>query len=283
MKSKKTIRIIAVLLVLAAAACFAYSRLGNTAPDAGYDKVTARTEDIETYYTFSGNIEPGDAQVVYANTRGTIRTVYKLEGDAAVVDEYILRPKNGDRILAPIDGTVTDIYVEEDDDFTVGDALFRIADYANPQLRIKVDEYDVAAITEGMAVEVRVHATGAKLDGTISKVAKEATIGNNIAYYEAIVEVPQDGTLRMGMTCEVVVERESARNATTLPIDVIQYDSNGKPFVYCYGRGDEVVVQTVLLGINDGTLVEIKDGVRSGETVLVPVSSKLPFAFMMGR
>ena len=68
-----------------------------------------------------------------------------------------------------------------------------------------------------------------------------------------------------------------------MSIEAVQYDENGKPFVYCYDRNDEIVKQTVLLGINDGTIVEIKDGIRSGETVLVPPSYNMMMPMMMGR
>ena len=46
-----------------------------------YTEEIARTQDIITYYTFSGNLEPGDAQVVYATGRGTVKELLKQEGD----------------------------------------------------------------------------------------------------------------------------------------------------------------------------------------------------------
>lgn len=136
----------------------------------------------------------------------------------------------------------------------------------------------MSALTRDMSVTVRVQSTGEELTGTITRIAQEATVSNDLAYYEAEVSVPQSGQLAMGLTCEVVVPRESALNATTVSMDAIQYDDDGKPFVYCYSRGDEVVRQSVLLGINNGTIVEILDGVKSGETILLPPRSD--FAMM---
>ena len=80
----------------------------------------------------------------------------------------------------------------------------------------------------------------------------------------------------MGLTCEVSVLRESALNATTVSMDAIQYDESNKPYVYCYSRGNEVVRQSVLLGINNGVLVEVRDGVKSGETILLPKTVDFP-------
>ena len=63
-------------------------------------------------------------------------------------------------------------------------------------------------------------------------------------------------------------------------MDAIQYDEDNKPYVYCYSRGDEIVRQSVLLGINNGTIVEIKDGVKSGEAILIPKPLTYPMMNM---
>ena len=126
------------------------------------------------------------------------------------------------------------------------------------------------------ADDLIVQATGKTLTGSITRIAQEATVVNDIAYYEVEISVPQDGSLVMGLTCEVSALRESALNATTVSMDAIQYDESNKPYVYCYSRGNEVVRQSVLLGINNGVLVEVRDGVKSGETILLPKTVDFP-------
>lgn len=282
MKKKHTLRNV-VLIILVLGAVAGYWFLNNQDSSAMFREVTAVTRDIETYYTFSGNIEADSAQVYVATTRGTVKELLLEEGDKVLKDDFVIAPKSGSKMKAPMDGTISDIYVEVDDKYNPGDTLFRIADYDHPKLRIKVDEYDVDAIEKGMHVTVNVHALGKELEGTVSRLAQEATVANDVAYYEAVIELPQDGSLRMGMTCEVIVLRESAKNAVTVPIDAIQYNENGKPFVYCYNRNQEIVTQNVLLGINDGTYVEVQNGVNSGETILVPRTAleNLPMMRMM--
>lgn len=282
MKKKKSRKIVIWLLILAAIACgvlYTMSRQSQVV----FDEETARTQNIETFYTFSGNVEADSYKVVAATGRSTVREWKFEEGDKVEKDKVVMLPKSGNQVKAPMDGTISDIYVDVDEDFTMGDPLFRVADYDHPLVKIKVDEYDVSAITKGMQVDVKVQATGKLLAGTVRRIAQEATVNNDLAYYEVIVDLPQDGTLVMGLTCEVIVPRESVQNATTVSVEAIQYDENGKPFVYCYDRNDEVVEQSVLLGINDGSIVEIRDGIRSGETVLVPPSANfaLPMMQMM--
>lgn len=279
---KKARKVIPWLIILAIAVVGLYCFVLRPR-DMQYDEETARTQDIRTYYTFSGNLEPRRFKVVTAMGRGTVKEWKFAEGDRVEEDDVILQPKSGAQYKSPMAGTISDLYLDADEDFVPGDTLFRIADYDHPIVRIRVDEYDVSALAKDMSVTVRVQSTGEELTGAITRIAQEATVSNDLAYYEAEVSVPQSGHLAMGLTCEIVVPRESALNATTVSMDAIQYDDDGKPFVYCYSRGNEVVRQSVLLGINNGTIVEILDGVKSGETILLPPKNDLAMMPMMAR
>lgn len=281
---KKTRKIVVWLLILAVLACgVMYLRSQNAG--IRFDEETARTQDIETFFTFSGNVEADSYKVVPAMGRGTVREWKFAEGDKVEKDDVVMQPKSGMQGKAPMDGTISDIYLDPEDSYSIGDPLFRIADYDHPLVRIKVDEYDISALEKGMTVEVKVQATGKTLTGTVRRIAQEATVVNALAYYEVIIDLPQDGTLAMGLSCEVSVPRECVKAVTTVSVDAIQYDDNGKPFVYVYNRNDEIVEQSVLLGVSDGSIVEIKDGVRSGEVVLIPpyAGFALPMMSMFNR
>ena len=279
MKNKKLVRrmLLALVVVIVAVGGVFFFTSGRTP---AYSEETARTMSIETFYTFSGNIEPDRAKVVTATGKGTVKEWKLEEGDRVEKDDNVLQTKNGARYNAPMDGTISHLYLDEDEEFNPGDALFRVADYDHPVVKIRVDEYDVSALIKGMSVDVKVQATGKVISGEITRIAQEATVENNLAYYEAEISLPQDGTLAMGLTCEVMIPRQSVKDATTVSMNAIQYDDNGKPFVYCYARGDEIVRQSVLLGINNGSIVEICDGVKSGETILVPASADLELPMM---
>lgn len=267
---KKGLRKIIVTCVVLLIVVVGFYLYLNRASAIQYTEETARTMDIETHYTFSGNLEPGDAELIYATGRGTVKEWYFDEGDQVEEDDAVLLTSGGNRIKSTMSGTISDLYVEEGEDYSMGDALLRVADYSHPVIHIEIDEYDIAAIKKGQQVNIKVQATGEALTGTVKRIAQEATVVNDVAYYAADIEVNSDGSVKMGLTCEITVPRESVYNATTVSMNAIQYDDDGKPYVYMYDRNDKVLEQSVLLGINNGTIVEIKDGVRSGETVLIP-------------
>ena len=281
MKKKLRKRLIwLVLLVVAAAAVwFFFFREQRV----NFTEETARTMDIETFYTFSSNLEPDGAEIYVATANGSVRQWLVEEGDEVTDSTNVVIYDNGTRVKSPRNGTVSDLYVDAGDDFRAGDALFRVADYAHPKIIIRVDEYDVSAMKKGMPVSVNVLSTGAVVEGEITRIAQEATVSGDLAFYQTEITLPQDGTLAMGLTVEVLVPRQSAQNVTAVSMSAIQYDDNDEPFVYVYDSDGKLSMQPVSLGINNGTVVEITEGLRSGETVLVPPTFDFPMMPMMMR
>ena len=281
MKKKLRKRLIwLILLVAAAAAVWFFFFREQTV---NFTEETARTMNIETFYTFSGNLEPDGAEVYIATTGGSVRQWLVEEGDEVTDSTNVVIYDNGTRVKSPRNGTVSDLYVDAGDDFRAGDALFRVADYAHPKIIIRVDEYDVSAMKKGMPVSVNVLSTGAVVEGEITRIAQEATVSGDLAFYQTEITLPQDGTLAMGLTVEVLVPRQSAQNVTAVSMNAIQYDDNDEPFVYVRDSDGKLAMQPVSLGINNGTVVEITDGLRSGETVLVPPTFDFPMMPMMMR
>ena len=282
-KRKRKIILSALFLALILIAAYGLFLRPRKTP---YDQETAKTQDIVTYYSFSGNVEPGDEKVVIATSPVRVKSLPIAEGTLVKEDDDIIVPKSGNRIEAGMAGTLAEIYVDVDDAVGAGKNLFRIADYDHPAIAFRVDEYDVGALSIGMEVSVYVHALDKTLTGAISKIGREATVSGNIAYYDAKVSVPQDGMLRMGMSAEVTVLKDKALMATTITLGAVQFDEDNQPYVYCYSRGEEIVRQPLLLGINNGTIVQVLDGVKSGETVLIPKGDAViisPMAAMRSR
>jgi multidrug efflux pump subunit AcrA (membrane-fusion protein) len=266
-KRKRKIIWIALFLVLALIVAYGIF-LRPRKPK--YDTETAKTQDIVTYFSFSGNVEPGDEKVVTSTSPVRVKSLPIEEGATVKEDDDIIIPKNGSHVEAGMAGVLAEIYVDVDDTVPSGRDLFRIADYDHPVVAFRVDEYVVGALSTGMEVSVYVNALDKTLTGTITEIGREANVTGNIAYYDAKVSVPQDGTLRMGMSAEVTALKDKAEMATTISLKAVQFDEGSEPYVYCYSRGEEIVRQPVLLGINNGSIVQVLDGVKSGETVLLP-------------
>ena len=155
---KKTGKIIAIIVVLALVVSGVFLFAGGR-KNTAYREEIARTQDISTYYTFSGNLSTKDSQIVTSTAKTTVKECLFSEGDAVKKNDIILKFSSGGTARAPMDGTLSNLYVEEGDEVTMGQQLLRVADYSNPQIVFNVDEYDRPALSVGQAADVTVLST----------------------------------------------------------------------------------------------------------------------------
>jgi ABC-type multidrug transport system fused ATPase/permease subunit len=146
-----------------------------------------------------------------------------------------------------------------------------LIDYSDLELNVKVDEYDLSAISEGMQATVTIHALSKDVTGTVTEVSSVGTYTNGVTYFTATISIPQDGSVKVGMSAEAKVLKASATDVLTLPMSAIQYDSSDNPFVYMKQNG-KLSTLDVTLGITDGTTVEIVSGLNENDTVFVPTA-----------
>lgn len=235
-----------------------------------YNEETAKNQDITTYYSFNGNIEAKDNQTVIADTMMQIKTIHVEEGDTVKKDDILFETTQGQKIKAKIDGEVGEILIEEGATLMTGTKMTTLTDYSNLQVTVKVDEYDIASMAPDKEVTVLVNALNKEITGKIAKVSKEATTVNGVSFFTASIDLENDPDLLVGMSTEVTMISQSAPNATTISMKALQFDNENQPFVYYRDNKDKVATKSVTVGINDGNIVQIEDGVKSGEVVLLP-------------
>ncbi len=282
-KKFSTKKWISITILLIVAVLVVYTLFFNP-KSARYKEETVKTQDIYTYYSFSGNINAKNDTIAYSTTNDKVKKIYVQAGDHVEEDQLILTTESGEKYKSTIGGVVTSISVDEKDIFISGSQLYHVSDFSAPQVVIKVDEYDVDALSVGMPVNVFIHPLNKTVEGTVREISLEAIVTDNISFYEAYVDVVQDGTLRMGMSCEATLLKDSAENTVVLPLESVQRNEYYEPFVYAYGsEKKEVVQKPISLGINDGTYVEVLSGLSSGETILLPQKDLLYMMPMMER
>ena len=281
-KAKKKLRrriiaaVVLVLLIGTAATLFLLRP-----KDAAFTEETAKSGDIATYYSFGGNIEAKERQSVLADTMMQIKTLKVKEGDAVKKGDVLAETTMGGKIQAKIDGEFTTIYVEESAQLMAGAPVMDLVNYDELQVTIKVDEYDLGTIQAGKAVTATINALDKDVKGTVSKVSREAVTMNGVSYFTASVDLEKDASLLVGMSAEVKLLNQEVKGVATLSMKALQFDNENKPYVYVKNAEGKTVAKAVTVGINDGVTVEIKDGVKAGDTVFLP---KTGFTFpMMGH
>jgi len=144
-----------------------------------------------------------------------------------------------------------------------------IVDYNNLEVEIKVDEFDLSSIKVGEEADVQIEALNNKpLTGKISEIDREASVDSGVSYFNATVVLPADNDLRIGLTADIKIITQKADNVVTLPMGAVSYDPAGA-YVQVHGQNGKIEQKPVTVGINDGRLIEIKEGVSDGDVVLI--------------
>lgn len=265
-KSKRWIVYCVIAVAIVFAAVFVLKRPVN----ASYDSVNAKTGDITTYYSFSGNIETKNRQNVMAEKIMQISEIKVKEGDAVNEGDVLIKTTAGDQIKSKINGEVVNLNVEENQQVMAGTDLMDVVDYNNLDINVKVDEYDISALEKGKEATVKIGAINKEFNGVISSMSKEGQIVNGVTFFTATVDLEKDESIKIGMSAEVKVISDMVKGVVTLPMSSIQFDDNNNPYVYKKDEKGTVVKAEITTGINDGTNVEIKSGVSDGETIYYP-------------
>ena len=235
-KKKKWLKWVIILVIAAVFAAWLMIFSKGT-QSAVYTDVQAVTGDLETYYNFDGLVKAKHTQTITSAQAGTVRTVYVRQNEQVKKGAKLYRLDDGETVQADMAGEVTGLYIEEGSVVSAGETTAQIIDMSSLEVELKVDEYDVAAVTPGVPVQISVLAT----------------------------------SVYPGMQISAKILREKAENAVLLRQDAIQFDEYNKPYVYMRGAdGKEVVQVGVSVGASDGIYCEITDGLKAGDTVLKP-------------
>lgn len=131
--------------------------------------------------------------------------------------------ENGATITAPISGKVTTLSVAEGDSLNPSTELMEIADFADLQIAVGIDELDIAKVKVGQSATVTVEAlSNQTFTGKVTKIADEGTSSNGVASFDVTVAIDKPGELKSGMSAEASIEIEKKENTLMLPIDAVQ-------------------------------------------------------------
>lgn len=269
-KKKKWLKWVIILAIAAVFAAWLMIFSKGT-QSAVYTDVQAVTGDLETYYNFDGLVKAKHTQTITSAQAGTVRTVYVRQNEQVKKGAKLYRLDDGETVQADMAGEVTGLYIEEGSVVSAGETTAQIIDMSSLEAELKVDEYDVAAVTPGMPVQISVLATGGQFTGSVTALDKNGTASGDLSYYTAVVALESGEGVYPGMQISAKILREKAENAVLLRQDAIQFDEYNKPYVYMRGAdGKEVVQVGVSVGASDGIYCEITDGLKTGDTVLKP-------------
>ena len=193
------------------------------------------------------------------------------------------------QVLAPIDGVVVSLAVEEGQTVNANQStptLLTIAQLDKVTIRAEISEGDVTKVKIGMPAyftilgdtEQRYETTLRAIDPgptTLTDNNSTASSSASAIYYYGMLDVPNDdGKLRIAMTTQVSIIANAAQNALTIPSTALgKKNKEGKYLVKVLGKDNKTEERWVEVGLNNNINAEVKSGLSEGEQVVVSQSS----------
>ena len=133
---------------------------------------------IAGYFIYEGNFyyQTDNAKVdamVYqltASASGKLEKVYVIQGEAVKAGQVLARVENGSLIRSPIDGTVTNVNMQEGDYVTPANVVLVVANTSDIYITANVEETNILKIHPGQGVTVSLDAYGRSFDGYVDEV-----------------------------------------------------------------------------------------------------------------
>jgi membrane fusion protein, copper/silver efflux system len=172
-------------------------------------------------------------------------------------------------LRAPADGVVLEKAAIEGMRFMPGDTLYRIADLSTVWLIAEVFEQDLAAVHDGVAATASLVAySDTSFDGVVTFVYP--TLSRETRTTKVRIEMPnRDGRLKIDMFATVEIKAKQAAGPVLAVPDSAVLDTGIKQVILIDRAEGRFEPRPVTLGERAGGYVEIRSGLRQGESVVV--------------
>jgi HlyD family secretion protein len=141
-------------------------------------------------------------------------------------------------------------------------------------VRGRVDEADVGHVRLGQPARIRVETFKDKIfNGKVTQISPMGVEKDGVTNFEVRVSIDNPGKeLKANMTANAEIVLEEHPNSLILPEAAIIYDAQKKTFVDVAVPGvkNGRNRQPVTLGVGNGTKIQILDGLKEGDKVVLP-------------
>lgn len=177
------------------------------------------------------------------------------------------------RIFAPMSGLVKERRISVGDYVRNSSPLFQLIKVDSLKLNFTVGEKDTAALKTGQKVIFTVDSFPERtFEGSVSMLYPHVEERTRTLQAEALV--PNKGyLLKPGLFARVTIQTDAPRDALVAPSNALLYDGNIiRVFI---AEGDIARERVVKVGIPYGESVEIVEGLKAGEQIVVVGQSNL--------
>ncbi|MCA0393093.1 MAG: efflux RND transporter periplasmic adaptor subunit [Proteobacteria bacterium] len=221
----------------------------------------AQLRKLEANYARARQLEA--QQMVSANDLDQLR--FDLE-NARAVNRLADLELSYTQVTAPISGVIASRSIKPGNFVQINSPIFRIVDAGRLEATLNVPEREVAKLKPGQVVELTADALpGKRFTGEVDRVSPVVDTGTGT--FRVVAAFEGNGELQPGMFGRLSINYDQRADALVLPRTALIEDG-GEPSVYVIR--DNVASRVALkLGYSEGAWVEVRDGLKAGDAVVV--------------
>jgi len=202
-------------------------------------------------------------QMVSANDVDQLR--YDLENARAAYRLARLELSYG-AVTAPISGVLAARNIKPGNLVQINTPIFTIVDNSRLEATLNAPEREIEVLKAGQAVQLAVDALpGKTFEGRIDRVSPVVDSGSGT--FRVVCAFDGGGELQPGMFGRIRINYDQRADALAIPRTAL-LDDGSAPAVFTVRAGKAVRTE-LKLGYIDGEWVEVRDGLREGDPVVV--------------
>lgn len=211
-----------------------------------------------------------------AEVRGQSAVLSRLQADLAQAQVRL----GYTRISAPMDGVVVNIPVQVGQTVIavqITPVMLTLADLDTITVRTKVPEADIQLVKPGQTARfATISGDGQRYEGRLRVIQPIPERAGNAVFYNVLFEVDnRDRKLYSDMTVQVDIETGAAKQVLAMPMLALgERDKDGRFKVTQLDDKGKQQPRLVRTGLQDGKKVQVLDGLKAGDKVLLAPPSE---------
>lgn len=232
------------------------------------------------------------AEATFATTRAELLSLNARLVQAQIEVDKKKVDLSYTRVLAPMDGIVIAVVTQQGQTVNSSQSaptIIKLARLDLMTIKAEISEADITQISAGQKAyftifsepDKRYDATLRTVELAPESVMKDDSLGGNgsasgsgtsnaSVYYNALLDVPNpENRLRIAMTAQVSLLLGEANHTLLVPIQAVQKIEGQKQQVKVLTQDNRLESRTVKTGITNNVDVQILEGLKAGETVVL--------------
>lgn len=277
MKKKTIFGIIAIILIAVVGFIFIQGNANKTnAIAVRTGEITKKT--IVEQLSTTGTLIPDQSQSLTGT--GTVITVNVMVGDLVEKDQVLATYDNGFQLIAPFKGTITQVNIKErapDTAAQFGKPSIQIDNLATLKVQVQLANSEAAAVKVNQKVEIK--NGGQTYEGVVAEkdplaTSTQTATGSNASLGAIVTFKTTPDNLFAGFDIDLDITTNTANDAIALPIEALTYSDQNEPIVFVIKEG-LAKRSKIEIGIQSDKLVEVKSGLKVGDSVILSPTSDI--------